>query len=71
MNEMVYFMHPVADEEEPEKLNNIDRSWIHDISKTKRELKWSPKYSYEEALRDIKKEMEKEGYIKKIMEKSN
>lgn len=42
----------------PEKTNNIDRSWIYDISKTKRDLKWSPKYSYEEALGDIKREME-------------
>lgn len=47
----------------PEKPNDIDRSWIHDISKTKKDLKWSPKYSYEEALMDIKKEMKKDGVI--------
>ncbi len=43
----------------PEKSNNIERSWVYDISKTKIDLNWSPKYSYEEALRDIKAEMKK------------
>jgi UDP-glucose 4-epimerase len=48
----------------PEKPNNIERSWIYDISKTKQDLNWSPNYSTEDALRDIKKEMEKNGAIK-------
>lgn len=48
----------------PEIQNAIDRSWVYDISKTKRELNWSPKYSTEEYLQDIKMEMEKDGYFK-------
>ena len=38
------------------------RSYIWDISKAKRDLDWEPKYSYEEALTDYKKEMER-GYF--------
>ena len=38
------------------------RSYIWDISKAKRDLDWEPKYSYEEALADYKKEMER-GYF--------
>lgn len=41
----------------PEKPNSIDPC-IYDISKAKRELKWEPKYSFEEMLTDYKKEME-------------
>jgi UDP-glucose 4-epimerase len=37
-------------------------SCIFDISKAKRDLGWEPKYSYEEALADYKKEMER-GYF--------
>jgi len=48
----------------PEKHNAIDRSWVYDISKTKRDLNWSPKYSTEEYLQDIKAEMEKDDYLK-------
>lgn len=35
------------------------RSYIFDISKAKKELGFSPKYSYEKALMDYKKEMER------------
>lgn len=35
------------------------RSYIFDISKAKRDFGYSPKYSYEEALRDYKKEMKR------------
>ena len=38
------------------------RSYIFDISKAKRDFDYSPKYSYEEALRDYKKEMEKNRF---------
>ena len=38
------------------------RSYIWDISKAKRDWDWEPKYSYEEALADYKKEMER-GYF--------
>lgn len=37
-------------------------STIFDISKAKRDLGWKPKYSYEEAMADYKKEMER-GYF--------
>ena len=35
------------------------RSYIFDISKAKRDFGYSPKYSYEEAMKDYKKEMER------------
>jgi len=38
------------------------RSYVWDISKAKRDLDWEPKYSYEEAMADYKKEMER-GYL--------
>jgi UDP-glucose 4-epimerase len=38
------------------------RSYIFDISKAKRDFDYSCKYSYEEALRDYKKEMEKNRF---------
>ena len=49
----------------PEKVNEIDRSWVYDISKTKRELNWAPKYSTKEYFEDIKIELEKDGYLKR------
>jgi len=48
----------------PEKINNINRSWVYDINKTQKDLSWAPKYTYENALKDIKQEMEKDGTIK-------
>lgn len=41
----------------PEQPNSID-SCVYDIRKAKRELGWEPKYSFEDMLRDYKKEME-------------
>ncbi|MBS1635489.1 MAG: NAD(P)-dependent oxidoreductase [Bacteroidetes bacterium] len=41
----------------PEKPNSID-SCVYDISKAKRELGWSPVFSFEDILIDYKKEME-------------
>jgi UDP-glucose 4-epimerase len=38
------------------------KSTIFDISKAKRELSWEPHYSYEDAMADYKKEMER-GYF--------
>ena len=38
------------------------RNYIFNISKAKRDLGWGPKYSYEEAMADYKKEMER-GYF--------
>lgn len=35
------------------------RSYIFDISKAKRDFGYSPKYSYEDAMKDIKKEMKR------------
>jgi len=49
----------------PEKVNDIDRSWVYDISKTKKDLNWYPKYSTEAYLKDIKIEMEKDNYLKR------
>jgi len=57
--------HPSRIIYKPEKQNNIDRGWIHDITKTKKDLNWSPRYSTEAYLEDIKREMEKDGYLKK------
>ena len=39
------------------------RSYIFDITKAKKELGYSPKYSYEDAMRDYKKEMESGRFI--------
>jgi UDP-glucose 4-epimerase len=41
----------------PERPNSIDPC-VYDISKAKRELGWSPRYSFEEMLLDYKSEME-------------
>ena len=41
----------------PEKLNSIDPC-VYDISKAKRELGWVPVYSFEDMLRDYRREME-------------
>lgn len=38
------------------------RSYIWDISKAKRDLGWEPEYSYEEALIDYKKEMDRKHF---------
>lgn len=50
--------------ERPELPNSID-TFLYDISKAKRDLDWSPQYSFEEMLIDYKKEMEsnKFGYL--------
>lgn len=53
----------------PEKQNEIDRSWVYDINKTKKDLKWAPSYSYKEMLKDVKQEMEEDGYLQKIKRK--
>jgi UDP-glucose 4-epimerase len=55
----------------PEKPNAIDRSWVYDINKTKRDLNWSPKYSTEAYLEDTKIEMGKDGYLKNSRNESN
>ena len=41
--------------ERPEKENNID-NFLYDITKAKRELGWSPQYSFEDMLHDYIKE---------------
>jgi UDP-glucose 4-epimerase len=41
----------------PEKDNYIE-SYVYDISKSKRELNWSPRYSFEQMIIDYKNEME-------------
>lgn len=41
----------------PEKQNGIE-SYFYDISKAKRELSWTPKYSFEQMMIDYKNEME-------------
>jgi len=43
--------------EKPEHLLAMD-SFLYDNSKAKKELDWSPQYSFEDLLRDYKKEME-------------
>lgn len=45
----------------PEKENHID-AFLYDISKAKKELDWSPKYSFEEMLLDYKNEEKKEKF---------
>jgi UDP-glucose 4-epimerase len=42
---------------EPGKDNSIE-SYVYDINKAKRELKWVPQYSFEQMIVDYKKEME-------------
>lgn len=45
----------------PEKSNGMD-AFLYDISKAKRELDWSPRYTFEEMVIDYKKEMESKRY---------
>lgn len=45
----------------PETSNGMD-SFLYDISKAKRELDWSPKFTFEDMLIDYKKEMESKRY---------
>lgn len=47
--------------ERPEKSNGMD-AFLYDISKAKRELGWSPKYSFKDMLIDYKKESESKRY---------
>lgn len=47
--------------ERPEKSNGMD-AFLYDISKAKRELDWSPKYSFKDMLIDYKKECESKKY---------
>jgi UDP-glucose 4-epimerase len=49
--------HPSKIVYRPEKPNSIDPC-VYDISKAKKELGWSPHYSFEDMLVDYKKEME-------------
>jgi UDP-glucose 4-epimerase len=61
VNSIIKIFSPKGNESKivylPEKPNSIDPC-VYDISKAKRELDWSPKYSFEEILIDYKKEME-------------
>jgi UDP-glucose 4-epimerase len=43
--------------ERPEKSNGLD-SFLYDINKAKRELNWSPKFTFEDMLNDYKLEMQ-------------
>jgi UDP-glucose 4-epimerase len=47
--------------ERPEKSNGMD-SFLYDISKAKRELKWSPQFTFKDMLIDYKSEMESKRY---------
>ena len=47
--------------ERPEKSNGMV-AFLYDISKAKRELVWSPKYSFKDMLIDYKKELESKRY---------
>jgi UDP-glucose 4-epimerase len=49
--------HPSRITYRPDKSNSIE-PFLYNISKAKRELGWSPKYSFEEMLVDYRKEME-------------
>lgn len=51
----------------PDKVNSIE-PFLYDISKAKRDLEWSPMYSFEDMLIDYKKEMES-GRFKFLLEK--
>jgi UDP-glucose 4-epimerase len=51
----------------PNEANSIE-PFLYDISKAKRELDWSPQYSFEEMLLDYKKEMGS-GRFKFLLEK--
>jgi UDP-glucose 4-epimerase len=52
---------------QPDKPNSVE-PFLYNISKAKRELRWSPKYSFEEMLVDYKKEMGS-GRFKFLLEK--
>jgi len=39
---------------------------LFDVKNTRKNIRWFPKYSYEEMLKDIKKDMEKDGTIEAI-----
>lgn len=47
--------------ERPEKSNGMD-SFLYDISKAKRELDWSPKFTFEAMMIDYRSEMESKRY---------
>lgn len=47
----------------PDKPNDIDRSWVYDISKTVRDFGWEPRYTTEEYLEDIKQGMIADGVL--------
>lgn len=47
------------------------RSYIFDITKAKKELGYSPKYSYENAMRDYKKEMESRRFKHLILKQED
>ena len=51
----------------PDKANSIE-PFLYNISKARRALRWSPKYSFEEMLVDYKQEMES-GRFKFLLEK--
>ena len=59
--------HPSKITYRPEKPNSIE-SFLYDISKAKKELGWSPRYTFEEMLADYKKEMTTERF-KFLLEK--
>jgi len=59
--------HPSKITYHPDKPNSIE-PFLYNISKAKRELGWSPKYSFEEMLVDYKKEMGS-GRFKFLLEK--
>jgi UDP-glucose 4-epimerase len=52
---------------QPNKVNSIE-PFLYDISKAKRDLGWSPTYSFEDMLIDYKKEMES-GRFKFLLER--
>jgi UDP-glucose 4-epimerase len=51
----------------PDKVNSVE-PFLYDISKAKRDLGWSPTYSFEDMLIDYKREMES-GRFKFLLEK--
>lgn len=59
--------HPSKIRYRPNKANSIE-PFLYDIAKAKRELGWSPQYSFEQMLLDYKKEMES-GRFKFLVEK--
>jgi UDP-glucose 4-epimerase len=51
----------------PDLKEERQRSFIFDISKAKKDLDYSPKYSYEAAMKDYKKEMESDRLSFKVV----